>query len=478
MNLRRTLIIGVKWTTFDAVTSTFIQFIQNIVLARLLKPDDFGVMAIIMVIIGFIHPVFDLGLGTAIIQNRETDSKKLSTLYWLNILLGLFCFLLVVIVAFLSNYFFNQSGLEKLIITTSLIFLIAPWGSQYAALIAKELKFELQAKISIVVNFLVLTIAIGLALNDVGVYTLILAYISKSLFSTCLNVYFGSYLHKPQFYFNPKEVTNILRFGLFETGSSIVNYFSANIDKILIGGLLGTYSLGLYTIAWNLVLFPLRKINPIVTKIIFPLFSKISQNQRLVNKYFQETMLLIVIVSFPILLFLAINAEDILYVLYGDKWLASSLVLSILTLVGLLKSFANPGGSLMLSKGRSDIGFYWNIGWSISLYLGINYSLFIQPSIESVAMAQLIAGITLGMIWHLLIVHIGKVKYNLLLKKVLTLLLFSFPFFLLTQALDKMFLFSPMSGLAINFILLGLSYFIFLHLLFKPYLLLLIKIVK
>ena len=270
----------------------------------------------------------------------------------------------------------------------------------------------------------------------------------------------------------------MIRFGLFETGSKIVNYFSANIDKFLIGGLLGPHSLGLYTIAWNLVLFPLRKINPIITRITFPLFSKISYNQNLLNKYFQETMILLMIVSFPILLFFAVNAKDILLFLYGDQWLASEEVLCILSLVGFLKSFANPGGSILLSKGRSDIGFYWNIGWSISLYVVIKLFLSVAPTIQAVAMAQLLAGIILGPIWHLLIVYIGKIKYKQLLKQVFILLIFAIPFIFLIQGVDKLLVLPLMPRLVVKIMALGLSYCIFLFVFFKPHLHLLVKAIK
>ena len=478
MSLQSTLLKGVKWTTFDSIITTFIQFLQNVILARLLTPEDFGIMAMIMVLIGFIHPLFDLGLGTAIIQNKEVDTKKLSTLYWLNVFLGFFCFLLAIVFALYSHFFFDQSGLERLIIITSLIFLIAPWGSQYAALIAKELKFELQAKISIICKLMVFLISIGFALTGAGVFALIYAYLFRELFNTGLNIYYGRCFHKPQFYFKLRDVTGMIRFGLFETGSKIVNYFSANIDKFLIGGLLGPHSLGLYTIAWNLVLFPLRKINPIITRITFPLFSKISYNQNLLNKYFQETMILLMIVSFPILLFFAVNAKDILLFLYGDQWLASEEVLCILSLVGFLKSFANPGGSILLSKGRSDIGFYWNIGWSISLYVVIKLFLSVAPTIQAVAMAQLLAGIILGPIWHLLIVYIGKIKYKQLLKQVFILLIFAIPFIFLIQGVDKLLVLPLMPRLVVKIMALGLSYCIFLFVFFKPHLHLLVKAIK
>lgn len=447
-------------------------------LARILSPSDFGLMALVLVVLGLIQPVSDFGLGTAVIQSDNLDRNKLSTLYWLNLILGIGCFLLTLLSSFLSGFFFNQPELKTALMLCGSIFLIAPWGSLFAALIAKDLRLEIQAKISFFCVLIAFMVAIGLALSNYGLYALIYAFIARSVCGTLLNVYFGRTLFWPILCFDVKSTLEQLKFGLFETGSRFVNYFSANIDKILIGNFLGPHSLGLYTQIWNLVLLPLRKINPVVSKVTFPLYSRFSSRLSVLNRYYLDSLRIVLIVSFPIFLFFALAPKITLQILFGSQWVEAAGVLGILSVVGFWKCLANPGGGVLLALGRADIKFYWNIGWSVTVFIFVTGGLLISPSIEAAACAQLAAAILVGPIWHVLIMKITEVIYTPILKNLFSFLLLGaiiFAFFELIDLLTWDWLVLNVSG---KIGVMSLILLLFINRYLKSYLLFLYRILR
>lgn len=478
MNLRKIISKGIQWTSYETIIKTSVQFLQSLILARLLSPEDFGLMAITLLVLEFIQPISELGLGSAIIQSKKLNAKVISTVFWLGVFLGIFCFMLVFVLSFLSSYFFENIEINRITILAGLTFLITPLGSQHGALISKALKFELQAKISIVASIATFTLAIVLACLGFGVYTLLGAYLTRCLVTSGLNLFFARHMFSPMLYFNLADIKDLLRFGFFQTGTRIVNYFGANIDKILIGRLLGTHALGLYTIAWNLVLIPLRKINPILTRITFPLFSKIAERKSLVKKYFEESMVLLILINSPILLFMGLLGGDLLELLYGREWLGAADTLSILCGVGLLKSFASPGGALILAQGRAEIIFYWNVIWSISLFVFIYSFLSIEMSIASVALAQLAAGAFIGPLWHFMVAYFGSIKYAYILKRFVLILIISIPTVLSCLLLNEFIGFDLIGRIVLKSTLFLIGFLSLFYFSFRSYFYLLMSTIK
>lgn len=478
MKFKSRLEKGIKWTSYETILSALIQFLQNVILARILSPSDFGFMALILIVLGFIQPLFDFGLGTAVIQSKDLNHNKLSTLYWLNVILGIGCFLLTLLSSLFSELFFSQPELTPAIMLSGSIFLIAPWGSLHAALIAKDLRLEVQAKISISCVLIALILSIGLALCNYGLYALLYAFIARSLCGTLLHLYYGRALFRPSLVFDVKSTLEQLKFGLFETGSSFINYFSANIDKILIGNFLGPHFLGLYTQIWKLVLLPLKRINPIIRKITFPLYSKFSSRSAVLNRYYQDSLMIVLIISFPIFLFFGLAPKVTLQILFGSQWVEAEGILRILSVVGIWKCLANPGGGLLLALGRADIKFYWNIGWSATIFIFVIAGLFISPTIEAVACAQLAAAVLVGPIWHILIVKITKVKYDPILKSLWRFLMLGAIVFVLFKLIDLL----VQDGLVLNVFgklgVMSLVLFLFVSKYLKSYLLLLYRILR
>ncbi|MCB0640985.1 MAG: oligosaccharide flippase family protein, partial [Phaeodactylibacter sp.] len=140
--LKTRAVQGVRWTSLGSGLSVLFQLLQMILLARLLSPDIFGLMAMVLVVIRICNPIVDAGLHQAVIYKQDLGRRDLSTLYWINILLGILVFLLINSLRGPVAYFFQEPELPRYIFWTSLVFLIAPWGQQFQGLLSRDLHFD------------------------------------------------------------------------------------------------------------------------------------------------------------------------------------------------------------------------------------------------------------------------------------------------------------------------------------------------
>lgn len=362
MTLKEKTINGVKWTTVSTVIVTVIQILQLSILARFLAPTDFGLMAIVMVVIGFSQTFLDMGISNAIIYKQSITKEQLSTLYWLNVIMGFALFVLICVLSPLASLFFKEPELSKLIILIGLTFLIQPFGQQFMVLWQKEMRFSEMSKIDISTKMISLAVSVVFAYSGYGVYALVYGTLASAVLQTVLFVRIGMREHRPQLLFRWGEIHEFVGFGVFQMGERIINYFNSQIDVIIIGKLLGAEVLGIYNIAKQLIMRPTQIVNPIVTKVTFPVMAKLQYDVATLKTVYLKTVLYLSSVNFPIYAMLIVLAPEIVLLLFGEKWLMAVPIVQILSLYGAVRSTVNPIGSLMLAKGRANLGFYWNLG--------------------------------------------------------------------------------------------------------------------
>ena len=374
MNLRSQAASGVRWNGVSMAVVTTLQYITLAVLAGILSPSDFGLVGMVMVVIGFAGLFADMGISNAIIYRQESSRDELSSLYWMNILAGVVVFLIVCGASPWITAFYHEPRLGNLILLSSLLFLIVPFGQQFQILLQKELLFDHLAKIEIISSFTNSLVAIALAILGRGVFSLIWGQLAGTTISVVLLVRWGWKNGRPSFHFSKKDLKGYLGFGLYQMGEKAVNYFNTNLDYLLIGSMLGAKSLGYYTLAHNLVLRPAQKINPIITKVAFPVFSKVQNDIKRLKSGYLKMLRLVAATNFPIMAGLAVVAPVAVPVIFGEPWLPSIILIQILTVVGLLRSMGNPVGSILLSRGRADLSFKWNLALMVTqipgLYVG------------------------------------------------------------------------------------------------------------
>lgn len=411
MSLKGKMITGVKWTSASSIITAVLQLLQVAILARYLAPSDFGVMAIVTVVIGFSSLFMDMGISSAIIHKQNITKGQLSSLYILNIFIGILLSILVTLLAPSISSFYNEDILTELITLISVTFILSSIGNQYRVLYQKELLFNILAKVEVFSAFIGFFIAVYYAMQGSGVYALIYATIVKVTVTNVLFLIIGIKKHKPRLYFNYADIKEFIGFGMFQMGERSINYFNSEFDTILIGKLLGAESLGIYSIAKTLVMRPAQIINPIITKVTFPIMARVQNDDIRLKNIYLKTVNFLCSINSPIYIAIAMLAEPLVVLLFGDKWMQSVVLVQILSIYYIFRSCLNPIGALQLAKGRADLGFYWNlllfIFYPVTIYIG---SIF---DIKGVACALLFLTITFSIpSWYFMVNPLCGAKFR------------------------------------------------------------------
>lgn len=361
MSLREKTISGAKWSAIATVIIISLGLIQMTVLARIIDNHQFGLLTVSLVIIALADTLCDFGIANSIIQRKTISHLELTTLYWLNVGLGIVVCVAVYLLSDVIAGVLHNPDLTPLIKTLSLVFVVIPHGQQFRALMQKELEFN---KIGMIETSAVLA---GFTFTVVSAHfwplalTAILGYLVNSVVRTLLFGYFGRKIYRPGLHFSLKSVSSNLRFGAWLTADSIVNYVNTNLSTLVLARILGASVAGGYNLAYNVAVVPPMKLNPIITRVLFPAFAKIQDDTEKLRVNFYKLLSVVGIINFPALLGLMVVSDNFVPLVFGEKWNSIIPVLQLLCIVGLLRSVGNPIGSLLMAKARVDISFKFNV---------------------------------------------------------------------------------------------------------------------
>lgn len=387
MSLKQKAASGVKWNTLSLGFDSVIQLVQLGIITNYLTPTDFGLMAIVLVVVGVSKMLIDMGISKAIIYNKDITIYQLSSLYWLNVFSGIIIFAIATFSAPYIAKFYSEPQLKDLIYIGNISFLVIPFGQLYNFLLQKELKFRELNIIRIISRVFSFALIIILVIKGFGVWSLVWGYLLFAFLLTVFYVINGLKYFKPVFYFKKREVLPFLNFGLYQMGERFLNYFYSQFDAILIGKLIGAEVLGYYDVAKRIILKPLQVINPIINKVSFPVLSKLQDDSRKIRDLYLKVINVLSSINIPVYFLMAILAEPIVIILLGDKWLDAVIIVRILSFYALARSLINPVGSLMLAKGKASVLFFWHlllfILTPVFIYLGSFYN------VEGVSIALL-----------------------------------------------------------------------------------------
>jgi O-antigen/teichoic acid export membrane protein len=241
MSLKEKAIGGAKWTTVSAVISAVVQLLQIAILAHFLDKKDFGLMALAVFVIGISQIFMDMGISNAIIYKKDVTHEQLSTMYWLNICMGVLIYLLLFILAPFVAAFYHEPKLVGVLNWIALTFVIQPFGQQFETLLIKGLRFRALAIRDVFSKTIGLISGVLLAYFHFGVYSLVFANLLMATISTLLLIIIGLRFHKPGFFFSLRDLKEqgFLSFGLYQIGEKVINYFNAQCDTLIVGKLLG-----------------------------------------------------------------------------------------------------------------------------------------------------------------------------------------------------------------------------------------------
>jgi PST family polysaccharide transporter len=360
---------GTRWTAFNKISSQIIRFVVSIVLARLLAPQDFGLMAMALVVTGFIEIFKDMGTVAAIVQRIDVDDYLLSSLFYLNLIFGVFCSGAIVFLSGPLAKFYGDPRLVNILLVLSLNFFITSASLVKKALLQRNMMFDKVAIVELVSIVVQGAGAIVLAYFGWGVWALVAGAVSSSLVSTLL--FWLSISWTPKIYCKWKDIQSVLYFSLNLSGAQTLAYFMTNIDKLIIGKYLGASPLGYYDLARRLLSLPGATMSDVLGRVLFPSFSKIQNDNKQLREKYLRACGAIAIITFPLLCGVWVLAKPFILVVYGLKWEPVVPLIQILTPVAIMMSLAvSLGPMIYLTKGRTDLLFKWHIVVGVVSTLG------------------------------------------------------------------------------------------------------------
>lgn len=361
VSLRHAAARGVRWTFLGTVATAVTQLVQLVVLSRLLAPRDFGIMGVLLVVTGFALAYTDLGISAAIVQRRDATREQLSSLYWLNVAMGAAVFAVAWAAAPLAVAFFREAALLAPLRVLSVMFLLVPLGKQFEMLLQRDLEFDVLARTEIAGAVIGTAVAVGAAFAGAGVWALVAGALAGAGVRAAMLGAIGLRRFRPSLHFRRADLEGFLSFGAYQVGEQSINYLGERLDQLLLGRLLGVGPLGFYNFAFNLTSQPLSRINPVVNRVAYPTFCQLQGDRERLRRGFLRVVQLLVTVNAPLLAGLAAVAPLLIPAVFGEKWVPSVPLVQLLAVLALSRSLGNPMGSVLLARGRADIGFRLNV---------------------------------------------------------------------------------------------------------------------
>ncbi len=327
-----------------------IQLISTVVLARLLSPDDYGILAMVVAVTSFARLFGDLGLSHAAIQVGKLTNAQHSNLFWINVALGLALTISVAAVSPLVSRFYQKPEVLGVTVALSATFLIGSLAAQSGALLVRELRFGRKAVATVSDAVVNLAVAIPLAIAGFRVWSLVWGQLAGALTSASLLFLLSPF--RPVLPSRGTGLKKLVKFGANVTAFDFVNYFHRNLDSILIGRYWGTGPLGLYSRAYALLMFPITNFRQPINAVAFPALSRLQDQPAAYRAYYVRVTSLLALFSMPLTAYLFVAAEPIIELVLGRQWLGVAPVFSCLALAAFIQPSSSFSGSLMLSLGQ------------------------------------------------------------------------------------------------------------------------------
>jgi len=355
MTLTKSVVHATRWSAFSKAS----QLAVTIILARLLSPDDVGIVTMASVFTGFVILLSDLGTSAAIIQRANHPPGFLSSLFWINIAVGVIAMAVVAVASPVVALINDEPRLVPVLIVLSLSFPVTGLVALQRALLEKVMRFETLARIEMFSTALGGIVGIAVALAGGGIWALVFQTLAM-LAATAAGVWKKS-VWRPGFEVSLTEIRSIVGFSGYLTGFNIVNYFARNADYMLIGSVLGKTELGYYSMAYRVLMFPLQNLSAVITRVTLPAFSKIQADDARFRRGYLASIGAIALISFPVMAGIFSVARPFVDAAFGEQWLPIVPILMIFAPVGLLQSIVATAGSIYIAKNQTALMFKWGL---------------------------------------------------------------------------------------------------------------------
>lgn len=353
MSLKKQALSGVVWSYTQQFGTQLISFAVSIILARILLPEEFGLIGMIAIFMGIGMTLFDGGMTSSLIRSNNLDDSDYSTVFIFNLVVSLGVYTIIFLSAPLIADFYKQPVLTDITRIYTLSFVFSAFGSVQNTILTKTMNFKRQALLTIPALLISCLIAVVFAYKGFGVWSLVAMTLSNTFVLSIILWFTSSW--KPRFIFSIEKFKKHFNYGYKLTLSGILDIIFTNIYQIIIGKFFNASVVGYYTRANQLMMMPVGNVSTALNKVAFPLFAEIKNDDERLRSVYKRMMLMVLFIINPVVVLMLVLAEPLTTLLFTEKWLPMVPIFKIVCLSGLLYPLHLYNLLILQVKGRSDL---------------------------------------------------------------------------------------------------------------------------
>lgn len=354
MSIRNDVIHSLKWLAAARLAGQMIAWAITLVVIRILKPSDYGLMAIAEALIGFATLFQEMGLYSAMVQKRDLAERQVEQAFGFLILVNSGIYVLVFAIAPLLSHFFGDPRLTNIVRVLGIQFPLASIGVVQDAMLSRRMRFKQKS----LANFVILLgnglTTLGFALAGAGVWALVYGGLAGALIRPVALSIAARHWCRPRF--SRYGMGEMLRFGSFVTASQLIWYVYSRSDVFIIGRLLGKELLGFYAIGMQLASLPMQKVSEMLNQVGFAAYSSIQHDMAAIRSHFLKVIRILSFISFPLFWGISSISPDLVRVVLGSRWEKAIIPLQLLALVGPIRMIGHGSGGALNAIGKPHIG--------------------------------------------------------------------------------------------------------------------------
>lgn len=358
MSLAKKAFKGGSWYAAFTFISQGFSWLVTFWVARLLNPDDYGLMALATILTGYASWFSELGLGAAIIQRESCSKEELSSVFWfatgVGLLLGILCFPIAVF----SAWFFHEPRLVSLTEAVGIIFLFNGVQIVHGNLLRRELSFKRLGLIKMIAVFISCSYMLPAAYLGAGVWALLGGQILRALVSSFMLYINANW--RPVWHFDIREISSYIRYGVKVALGRTLFYITDNSDKFIVGKLLGSLAVGYYSFALQLSQIPTEKITVMINQISFPLFSRLQDSKAEVAEHYLKIIKMIALLVLPLFVGGFLVAKQLVLIILGEKWMPIVPLFKYLCLAQIMTSLSAINNIVHNALGNPELSLHFN----------------------------------------------------------------------------------------------------------------------
>lgn len=351
--LKHRAFAATAWSSADIVVRQGLQFLVILVLARIISPEEFGVVAVLALFMGLASVMVDGGLSTALIQRQDIDHTDESTVFWFNSIVGLLLAGLLALLAGPIAAYFDRPVLRGLTVVAAATVFLSALGAVHTALLIKRLDFRTQLKAGVAATVCTGVVSIAMAMNGFGVWALAAQMLGMAATSTL----FLWLLHRwrPLFAFSTQSARKLFGFGGYVLAANLLDTLYTRAYSLLIGRYIGIRELGYYARADHTKQLPVSLLTGILGRVALPLFSEAAHDPAKLRRGMQVSVRGLMLVNLPLMLGLAAVAEPLILMLFGEVWRDTIVPFQILCLAALLWPLHMININSLMAQGQARL---------------------------------------------------------------------------------------------------------------------------